>query len=118
MFMSGRKSLGLMSIIIVLTMVLQSCASSPQRNATPEELIDQATVPGGNFARMWGDQLPPDLDSRLALLRQQLSSNGDENVFTRPHYYLSISGGGANGAFGAGLLKGWSESGTRPEMTY
>ena len=117
MFMSGRKSLGLISIIIVLTVVLQSCASSPQRNASPEELIDQATVPGGPFARMWGDQLPPDLDSRLALLRQQLSSNGDENVFTRPHYYLSISGGGANGAFGAGLLKGWSESGTRPEMT-
>lgn len=25
--------------------------------------------------------------------------------------------GGTNGAFGAGLLKGWSESGTRPEMT-
>jgi predicted acylesterase/phospholipase RssA len=27
---------------------------------------------------------------------------------------LALSGGGANGAFGAGLLRGWSESGTRP----
>jgi len=27
---------------------------------------------------------------------------------------LSISGGGQNGAFGAGVLKGWRESGTRP----
>jgi len=27
---------------------------------------------------------------------------------------LSVSGGGENGAFGAGLLCGWSESGTRP----
>ena len=27
---------------------------------------------------------------------------------------LSVSGGGENGAFGAGLLCGWSEQGTRP----
>lgn len=29
---------------------------------------------------------------------------------------LSVSGGGENGAFGAGLLCGWSEQGTRPEF--
>jgi hypothetical protein len=29
---------------------------------------------------------------------------------------LAISGGGANGAYGAGLLKGWTKSGTRPEF--
>jgi predicted acylesterase/phospholipase RssA len=29
---------------------------------------------------------------------------------------LSISGGGQNGAFGAGFLKGWRESGRRPEF--
>jgi predicted acylesterase/phospholipase RssA len=29
---------------------------------------------------------------------------------------LSVSGGGENGAFGAGLLCGWSELGTRPEF--
>ena len=27
---------------------------------------------------------------------------------------LAVSGGGENGAFGAGLLCGWSEQGTRP----
>ncbi len=30
--------------------------------------------------------------------------------------YLSISGGGDNGAFGAGLLTGWSEHGDRPKF--
>ena len=35
-------------------------------------------------------------------------------LFRRPHAYLAISGGGANGAFGAGLLAGWTASGTRP----
>jgi predicted patatin/cPLA2 family phospholipase len=27
---------------------------------------------------------------------------------------LAVSGGGENGAFGAGVLCGWSEAGTRP----
>ncbi len=31
-------------------------------------------------------------------------------------YYLAVSGGGDNGAFGAGLLNGWSETGPRPEF--
>src|SRR4029453_4424836 len=30
--------------------------------------------------------------------------------------YLSISGGGSDGAFGAGLLNGWSETGDRPKV--
>lgn len=33
---------------------------------------------------------------------------------TRELNVLAISGGGADGAFGAGVLKGWSESGKRP----
>ena len=31
--------------------------------------------------------------------------------------YLALSGGGADGAYGAGVLNGWTESGTRPEFT-
>ena len=30
--------------------------------------------------------------------------------------FLAISGGGSDGAFGAGLLSGWSAKGTRPEF--
>jgi predicted patatin/cPLA2 family phospholipase len=32
--------------------------------------------------------------------------------------YLAVSGGGSDGAFGAGLLKGWSESGKRPKFKF
>jgi predicted acylesterase/phospholipase RssA len=35
----------------------------------------------------------------------------------RPFVYLALSGGGGSGAFGAGVLNGWSDSGTRPEFT-
>ena len=31
---------------------------------------------------------------------------------------LALSGGGADGAFGAGLLTGWSARGTRPQFTF
>src|SRR5206468_7716649 len=33
-----------------------------------------------------------------------------------PSNFLAISGGGDNGAFGAGVLKGWSKFGSRPEF--
>ncbi len=103
-------------VFVALALALQACASVPPRNAVPEELVDQATVPGGPTARMWGDALPTNIDERLEILAGQLVANGDADVLTRRNYYLSISGGGADGAFGAGLLKGWTESGTRPEM--
>ena len=34
----------------------------------------------------------------------------------RSHNYLVISSGGVDGAFGAGLLVGWTAAGTRPEF--
>jgi predicted acylesterase/phospholipase RssA len=33
-----------------------------------------------------------------------------------PAVFLAVSGGGDNGAFGAGLLNGWTAAGTRPEF--
>ena len=33
-----------------------------------------------------------------------------------PVDFLAISGGGDNGAFGAGVINGWTEAGTRPEF--
>lgn len=39
---------------------------------------------------------------------------GADGVAT--YSYLAISGGGSDGAFGAGLLNGWTKSGTRPKF--
>ena len=35
----------------------------------------------------------------------------------QPFIYLALSGGGGGGAYGAGVLNGWTESGSRPEFT-
>ncbi len=95
-------------------LILHACASA--RNPVPESLADQAVVLGGSAARMWGDELPGDIEARNELMRKQFGADNENNIFYRPASYLALSGGGANGAFGAGFLKGWSESGTRPEI--
>lgn len=65
---------------------------------------------------MWGDAPPAWehewLERSPTELRERYSG-----VYGKPHTYLAISGGGANGAFAAGLLLGWAAAGTRPEFT-
>ena len=45
-----------------------------------------------------------------------VSEKGDA-FLKQPLYYLALSGGGPNGAFGAGILNGWSNTGARPEFS-
>ncbi|RJG10659.1 patatin family protein [Pseudomonas cavernicola] len=52
-----------------------------------------------------------------ALRREQdyLAKQGHQGALP-PAVYLAISGGGDNGAFTAGLMNGWTATGTRPEF--
>ncbi len=45
-----------------------------------------------------------------------LASTGYTGSELPPANFLAISGGGENGAFGAGLLCGWTKTGTRPDF--
>ena len=93
---------------------LVACSSS--RIHLPESEINLVELPGGTTARMWGDELPNDMSERIEMMRQQFGDRANDNVFLEPPTYLALSGGGARGAFGVGILKGWTESGTRPEL--
>jgi predicted patatin/cPLA2 family phospholipase len=56
-------------------------------------------------------------EAQRALAKEQawLASQGHSGAL--PHaYFLAISGGGDNGAYGAGFLNGWTASGKRPEF--
>ncbi len=104
--------------LMVLAMVLMAgCAMAPERNPLPEDLSEEMIYKGIPIpnARWWGDALPGDLIERYAETRDQLEMQ-DPEVFDRPVHYLAISGGGSNGAFGAGLLKGWTAAGNRPQF--
>jgi len=80
------------------------------------ELQKIATIPGIPHARSWGDTRPDYFEEWMSLSEQELRERYPES-FGKPHNYLAISGGGARGAFGAGLLNGWTAAGTRPEFT-
>lgn len=69
--------------------------------------------------RFWGDQSPPNLSEIIKEKYQQTKSSRPKMVRrgARPVLnFLAISGGGSDGAFGAGLLTGWSEKGSRPDF--
>jgi len=93
------------------------CTGAPARNPLPLELTKQAGIPGVPQARFWGDEWA-DWDREIIETYTDEDYRRDyEGIYNKPHNYLAISGGGANGAFGAGLLLGWTKAGTRPEFT-
>ena len=100
-------------ILILFVSTIVGCAGVHKRNPVPENKATIAHIPGIQYGRMWGDMLPDDTDQRLANLKAQIELNAPQTP-NRPLDYLALSGGGANGAFGAGLLAGWSEKGDRP----
>ncbi len=100
---------------------LVGCASAIARNPVPASLESQAEVVGMGQApiRFWGDELPPNADALVKEKWAQVRANRPELLREgrRPVVnFLALSGGGADGAFGAGVLSGWTASGKRPEF--
>lgn len=103
-----------------LVMMAGACTSSDAlRDPVPMGLVDQATVDNLKGIRFWGDAPPgtyrPFAEARIAQLQKKYGISGLKGKKVEVES-LSLSGGGDDGAFGAGLLVGWSESGTRPEF--
>jgi hypothetical protein len=114
---SGRCRLTRLLATMALVALVAGCASAPTRfKPLPESLSAGATIPGIPGARYWGDTQPPGFDGWLKLSDAELTA-GYAGVMNRAHHYLALSGGGADGAYGAGLLVGWTAQGTRPEFT-
>lgn len=86
-----------------------------KRNPLPKDKADKALVLGMRDIRYWADDVPRFVDEIIAEFRSHTVSK-DPEFLERPFNYLAISGGGSNGAFGAGLLNGWTEAGDRPEF--
>jgi hypothetical protein len=90
------------------------CATLAPREVVPERLADEAELAGLPNIRVWGDAPAASL---AALVRGERSGASAppaaRGPSTRPSpefNIVAISGGGDNGAFGAGLLVGWSDA--------
>jgi predicted acylesterase/phospholipase RssA len=104
---------------LLCAVALASCSAPSREAAVPTELADRATVLNNPSVRTWDDTMNQAFMDELFgagkhefELRRQAGETGP----LPPAYYLAISGGGANGAYGAGLLCGWTATGTRPEF--
>ncbi len=98
-------------------MCLAGCGTLHPRKPLPAEHAGDATPPGYTNIRDWGDHYSPVLQRSVeTALKTEAATN---NPFGRtPIQYLSLSGGGMNGAFGAGLLCGWTAQGSRPTFDF
>lgn len=105
-------------LVAGLVIVLLSACTGLPRNAVPVEDIDRAEIPGMSAVRAWAGQMDTDFQADLVnSVGQELPGAFPLDASGFPIYHaLALSGGGSNGAFGAGIVNGWSEAGTRPRF--
>lgn len=87
----------LIAVLAVLGL-LGACATKPKSGIGNFALVSQSA-----------DAIGGGVDGRLSDERIKAPQDGRMDV-------LVLSGGGSDGAFGAGLLNGWTERGDRPEF--
>ena len=119
---AGRiRSRGPLSALLVMAAASTvGCVQLDRLSAVPAAETQQASVMGVANARYVLDDKPP-----AAMIAEFKRAYDREVAYQRRHgrggplppaIYLAVSGGGDNGAFGAGLLVGWTERGNRPNF--
>ena len=86
-----------------LGLLVASCASLPRTPYSAADAAAARVLDLRNLRRY--------ADEPVATFTQQ------QALMHGPQTYLALSGGGADGAFGAGALNGWTAAGTRPTFS-
>lgn len=107
-----RRALIILASVVV-ALILAGCASPPERVLSIRAPL-YAALPNGHQP-LHPDQLSP-LYAKLMSGSREPFIRDRERKRGHALNVLSLSGGGQNGAFGAGFLLGWRESGHRPEF--
>ncbi|MCJ2048825.1 patatin-like phospholipase family protein [Methylobacterium sp. J-070] len=103
----GFRQMGLRALgALGMAAQVAACGSVPRVPYTAQQAAF-ASVPGIPGARVYADASVETI--------AELAANPQRR--TRGFTYLALSGGGGDGAYGAGVLNGWTASGRRPEFT-
>lgn len=100
----------------ILLVALAGCASPQRLPALPLALASETSPFGISSARYYPDTDGKKLEALgKASIQKEIRANAGK-LSSLPVSFLAISGGGDSGAFGAGLLCGWSKRGDRPKF--
>jgi predicted patatin/cPLA2 family phospholipase len=114
-----RTATAEVALPILCSLMLQGCLTLPRGPAVPRGMTAYATTPAASNSRYWPDLEPSALlDEGIRSIEREISARAVTSPSTSlpASNSLAISGGGDAGAFGAGILVGWSAEGTRPEF--
>ena len=109
---------GRYAVVLALCIsLLSACATVDSYRAVPPNDLHEATVLGLPNARLFPDH-PQEIiaEQERALLREAKAFGVGRGGTLPTAYLLALSGGGDDGAFGAGLLVGWTAHGDRPKF--
>lgn len=108
----------LLLVIATVCLVGTGCSIPERGQAVPRIDTARALPLGIPNARFYADGDPRLMvaEGMQSGVREAAALRAEGKMPTRPPpaYFLAVSGGGDNGAFGAGLMNGWTAVGTRP----
>lgn len=106
-------------VLLCCAVTVAACTGVREIPAAPKPNYIRAEIPGYSTIRVWGDEDLPDAGTTLREIRNQIAARSvAEGAVPNDGRFdvLVLSGGGSDGAYGAGLLNGWSARGDRPEF--
>lgn len=102
---------------LLLFGLLAGCGTILRLPAPPPEATEGLAVLGIPNARFWIDGSPEPILREGQAMAAREAATVPPGAPRPPTSFLAISGGADNGAFGAGLLNGWTAAGDRPSFT-
>jgi hypothetical protein len=98
---------------LVSCLLAGACSSLPRQQApAARQQVDAVPVGFTSDVRWRGETTRSDFRHQALLLQERMTKAANGG----PLNLLALSGGGAGGAFGAGVLVGWGRHGTRPQF--
>ncbi len=119
MGLDSRSRRAAAALSVASLVALSGCASSSRQPAVPAGRAPRADVVGypndiRYYPRDFEDVRQFEEDFVASWAKERAALGLAPGTPLPPAAYLAISGGGDNGAFGAGLLSGWTKAGDRP----
>ncbi|HEY2047954.1 MAG TPA: patatin-like phospholipase family protein [Caulobacteraceae bacterium] len=115
-----RRLIATAAAVLALPAVIAACTSDARLPADPVAVEAQAQPIDVTSRYLVARDITPLVEEGHNAFRRELAwraSTGQTGPLP-PADVLAISGGGDEGAFGAGLLIGWSATGKRPEFKF